>query len=58
MERNRESMEQIFEDNGGEEAVIGADDTGMVSTQRTLIESEIADETGEGDVEGGEDGLT
>ncbi|HET9030287.1 MAG TPA: hypothetical protein VFN49_08920 [Candidatus Aquilonibacter sp.] len=44
MERNRESMEQIFEDNGGEQAVIGADDTGMVEQQRILIETETAEE--------------
>ena len=49
MERNRESMEQIFEDNGGEEAVIDADDTNMVRQQRVLIETEIADEGGEDD---------
>lgn len=43
-------MEQIFEDNGGEEAVIEADDTGMVSQQRVTIETELD--------EGGEDDLT
>ncbi len=52
MERNdndsKDSMEQIFEDHGGEEAVIGADDTGMVGTQRTLIETELDTEAGEG----------
>lgn len=58
MERNRQSMEQIFEDNGGEEAVIDADDTGMVSQQRVAVESEIAEEGPEADVEGGEDDLT
>ena len=51
-------MEQIFEDHGGEEAIIDADDTGMVGQQRTLIESEIADETSEDDVEGGKDDKT
>ncbi len=59
MERNRESIEQIFEDNGGEAAVIGADDTGMISEQRTLVETQIADETAaETEDEGGEDGAT
>ena len=49
MERNDDdSIETIFEDNGGEDAVIGADDTGMVSTQRVLIETELDTELGEG----------
>ena len=58
MERNRESLEQIFEDHGGEEAIIDADDTGMVQQQRLTIESEIEEDLDEASVEGGEDGKT
>lgn len=49
MERERRNTaETIFEDNGGEAAVIGADDTGMVQQQRLVVESEIAPADGEG----------
>lgn len=52
MERNEtngeDSLEHIFEDNGGEDAIIGADDTGMVSKQRILIQTELEPELGEG----------
>lgn len=55
MERKAQddSIEHIFEDHGGEEAIIGADDTGMVGAQRTVIANELESDA----AEGGEDDL-
>ena len=55
MERNRESMEQIFEDNGGEQAVIAADDTGMLAEQRITLETELDEDLDAESVEGAGD---
>jgi hypothetical protein len=51
----RESIEQIFEDHGGEEAIIDADDTGMIQEQRVTVESEI-DEDLDGNLEQADEG--
>ena len=52
MERKHSDIEQIFEDNGNEEAIVDADDTGMLGEEREVFESEIAralsDESDEG----------
>lgn len=55
MERKRtDSIEQIFEDDGGEEAIIDADDTGMVGEERQIVETEIAEALNNEAVEGSE----
>ncbi len=54
MERKHSDIEQIFEDNGNEEAVIDADDTGMVGTERRLFEEETTEALGDEADEGGE----
>ncbi len=41
MERKHSDIEQIFEDDGNEEAIIDADDTGMVGEERAVFEAEI-----------------
>lgn len=44
MERKRtDSIEQVFEDDGSEEAIIEADDTGMVGEERQVVATEIAE---------------
>ncbi|MDQ2865806.1 MAG: hypothetical protein M3R51_06225 [Candidatus Eremiobacteraeota bacterium] len=45
-ERTRpyDSQEEIAHDDDRSEAIIGADDTGMISDQRLVVESEIAEE--------------
>ncbi len=58
MERKHSDIEQIFEDNGNEDAVVGADDTGMVGAERALFEEQIAEAlTGDSD-EGSEESAT
>ena len=39
--RNTQSEEQIVEDDGRDEAVISADDTGMIDQERLITESEL-----------------
>lgn len=52
MERKHSDIEQIFEDDGNEEAIIDADDTGMLGEERQVFETQIAqalsDEADEG----------
>ena len=55
MERKRSDIEQIFEDGGSEEAVIDADDTGMIGSERELFEEEITEALGDEEDEGSEE---
>ena len=47
MERNLDSEEHVDEGHDRDEAVIGADDTGMIAEQRVIVETEIAEELGD-----------
>ena len=58
MERKRSDIEKIFEDDGSEEAVIDADDTGMVGAERQLFEEELTEALGDEEDEGSEESAT
>jgi hypothetical protein len=58
MERKRSDIEKIFEDDGSEEAVIDADDTGMIGSERELFEEEITEALTDEDNEGSEEAAT
>ncbi len=58
MERKRSDIEQIFEDDGNEEAIIDADDTGMVGSERQLFEEEMTEALGDEEDEGSEESAT
>ncbi len=53
MERkNKDSIEHAFEEDDQDKAVIAADDTGMVSSERATVEAEIEEELEGGDEPG------
>jgi hypothetical protein len=58
MERKRSDIEQIFEDDGNEEAIIDADDTGMIGSERELFEEEMTEALGDEEDEGSEESAT
>ena len=58
MERKRSDIEQIFEDNGNEEAIVDADDTGMVGAERQLFQEELTEALGDEADEGSEQSPT
>lgn len=58
MERKRSDIEQIFEDDGSEEAIIDADDTGMIGSERELFEEEITEALTDEEDEGSEEAAT
>jgi hypothetical protein len=59
MERKRtDSIEQIFEDDGNEEAIIDADDTGMLAEERQIFEAETAQALTNEEDEGSEETAT
>ncbi len=59
MERKRtDSIEQIFEDDGNEEAIIDADDTGMLADERQIFETEITEALSNEEDEGSEEAAT
>lgn len=58
MERKRSDIEQIFEDDGNEEAIVDADDTGMVGAERQLFQEEMTEALGDEADEGSEESPT
>ncbi|MBV8637698.1 MAG: hypothetical protein JO322_06395 [Candidatus Eremiobacteraeota bacterium] len=58
MERKHSDIEQIFEDDGSEEAIVDADDTGMLSEERQIFQTEIAQALSNEADEGSEESAT